>query len=80
MSEGTIICLRKGKVMLMKHTIRICVSREPPDGGIVGCRHVTMRERLMRFLLGNQRRLMVIVLGDSVTEMSIIEEGCDKGE
>lgn len=66
--------------MRMKHTIRISVSREPPDGGIVGCRQVTMRERLMRLLLGNQRRLMVLVPGDSVTEMSIIEKGGNSGE
>lgn len=59
----------------MKHTLRISVSKEPPDGGIVGCRHISVRDRLLGFLLGKKRRLTVIVPGDSVKTMSIIEEG-----
>ena len=59
----------------MKHMLRISVSKEPPDGGIVGCRHVAVRERLLRFLLGNKQRLTVIIPGDSVKTLSIIEEG-----
>jgi hypothetical protein len=59
----------------MKHTLRVRFSREPQDGGIVGCRHVTVRERLLRLLLGDKRRLTVIVPGDSVRTLSIIEEG-----
>ena len=57
----------------MKHMLRISVSKEPRDGAIVGCRHVTVRERLLRLLLGDKRRLAVIVPGDSVTALSIIE-------
>ena len=59
----------------MKHTLRISVSKEPQGGGIVGCRHVTVRERLLRLLLGDKQRLTVIVPGDSVRALSIIEEG-----
>ena len=59
----------------MKHTLRISVSKEPQGGGIVGCRRVTVRERLLRLLLGDKRRLTVIVPGDSVRALSIIEEG-----
>ncbi|MFA5638375.1 MAG: hypothetical protein WC961_05795 [Anaerovoracaceae bacterium] len=57
----------------MKHTLRISVSKEPPGGGIVSCRHVTVRERMLRFLLGDKRRLTVIVPGDSVESLSINE-------
>lgn len=64
----------------MGHTLKICVSKEPPGGGIVGCRHVTMRERLVRFLLGDKQRLTVIVPGDSVRTLSIVEEGGEKVE
>ena len=64
----------------MKHTLRISVSKEPLDGGIVGCRHVTVRERLFRMLLGDKRRLTVIVPGDSVKALSIIEEGGEDRE
>lgn len=59
----------------MKHMLRISVSKEPPDGGIVGCRHVTVRERLLSFLLGDKRRLTVIIPGNSVKELSIVEVG-----
>jgi len=59
----------------MKHTLRIGVSDEHPPNGIVSCRHVTMREKMLRFLLGDKRRLMVIVPGNSVRSLSIIEEG-----
>ncbi len=59
----------------MKHTLKISVSRDSPDNGIVSCRHVTIREKLLRFLLGDKRRLTVIVPGDSVESLSINEVG-----
>jgi hypothetical protein len=43
--------------------------------GLVNCRRIAVRERLLRFLLGDKRRLTVIVPGDSVKTLSIIEEG-----
>ena len=64
----------------MKHMLRISVSKEPKGGAIVGCRHVNVRERLLRFLLGNKQRLAVIVPGDSVTALSIVEVGGEARE
>jgi len=64
----------------VKHMLKISVSKEPRDGGIVGCRNVTVRERLLRLLLGEQRRLTVIIPGNSVKELSIVEEGGEKLE
>lgn len=58
----------------MKHTLNIKVSKERMNGGIMACRQLTMRERLLRFLLGNPVRLTVIVPGDSVDEVSIFED------
>ncbi len=63
----------------MKHTLRISVSKEPTGGGIVSCRHVTLRENLLRRLLGERRRLTVIVPGDSVETLSIHEIGEEGG-
>lgn len=74
------ISLRKGKVTNMKHTLKISVSKEPQDGGIVGCSHVTMRERFLRLLLGDKQRLTVIIPGDSVRTLSIVEEGGENVE
>jgi len=59
----------------MKHILQISVSKKPVNRGIVACRTVTVRERLMRFLFGKPQKLTVIVPGDSVQELSIKEIG-----
>lgn len=59
----------------MKHTLKISVSKEPSDGGIVGLRQVTIRDRLLRRLLGGTHNVTVIVPGGSVKKLSIVEEG-----
>lgn len=59
----------------MNHTLNIKVSRERLSGGIMACRRLTMRERLLRFLLGSPVKLTVIVPGDSVDEASIFQKG-----
>jgi len=57
----------------MEHTLKISVSKEPASGGIVSCRYISVRERLVRFLLGEKRRLTIIVPGDTVRELAISE-------
>lgn len=57
----------------MKHTLKISVSKKPVNGGIVACRNVSVRERFLRFLLGDKQRLTIIVPGDSVRELAISE-------
>jgi len=58
----------------MNHTLKIGVGKEtPPDGGIVRCRKVDIRERLLRALLGEKRRITILVPGDSVKSLSIME-------
>ena len=57
----------------MKHNLEISVSKKPTEGGVVRCRRVSMRERLLRHFFGAQRRVMVIVPGDSVECVSITE-------
>lgn len=59
----------------MNHTLNITVSKEPTNGGIVACRQLTLRERLLRLLLGAPVKLTVIVPGDSVNEVAIFEKG-----
>lgn len=59
----------------MKHTLQISVSKKPVSGGIVACRNVSVRERFLRFLLGDKQRLTIIVPGDSVQELAINEVG-----
>lgn len=57
----------------MKHKLKISVSKQPQTGGIVTCRNLTVRERLLRFLLGDKRRVTVLIPGDSVGEIVICE-------
>lgn len=57
----------------MKHTLQIRVSKQPVNSGAVSIRNVSVRERLMRFLLGDKVKLTVIVPGSSVEELSIQE-------
>ena len=57
----------------MKHNLRISVSKKPKYGGVVSCRTVSVRERILRFLFGNPMRLTIVVPGDSVQSLSINE-------
>ena len=57
----------------MKHKLKISVSKQPQTGGIVTCRNLTVRARLLRFLLGDKRRVTVLIPGDSVGEIAICE-------
>lgn len=57
----------------MKHNLKISVSKEPQTGGIITCRNVTIREKLMRFLLGDKQRVTIVIPGDSVEELAICE-------
>lgn len=59
----------------MRHKLKISVSKEPQTGGIVSCRNVSVRERLLRFLFGDKRRVTVLIPGDSVGEIAICETG-----
>lgn len=59
----------------MNHTLNIKVSKERLSGGIMACRRLTVRERLLRVLLGGPVKLTVIVPGDSVDEVAIFEKG-----
>lgn len=63
----------------MKHKLKISVSKKPQTGGIVTCRNLMVRDRLLKFLFGDKRRVTVLIPGDSVSEIAICEtkEGGD---
>ena len=64
----------------MKHSLKISVSKQPQTAGIVTCRNVTIREKLLRFLLGDKQRVTVLIPGDSVDEIAICEEPKEGGK
>ena len=59
------------------HNLKISVSKKPLNGGIVAYRRVTVREKLLRFLLGSPVKLTVLVPGNSVEEVAISEIGTE---
>ena len=54
----------------MKHNLKICIASGPETGGIVRCKTVRLRERVLRRLFGDTRRVTIIVPGDSVQALS----------
>jgi len=66
----------------MKHQLNIRVSKGPQSGGIVRCRNVTVREKLLTWLLGKKEKVMILVPGNSVDTVSIVDlaEGGTGGE
>ena len=59
----------------MHHALNIKVSKERKNSGIMACRQLTVRDKFLRWLLGDPVKLTVIVLGDSVDEVAIFEKG-----
>ena len=57
----------------MKHNLKVSVSKEPQTGGIVTCKNITVREKILRFLLGDKKHVTVLIPGDSVEEIAICE-------
>lgn len=63
----------------MKHLLSISFSKKPKTDGIVSCRSIAVRERLLRLFLGSKARLMIILPGDTVKELAIRELGSGEG-
>jgi len=61
----------------MEHNLKISVSKKPKSDGILSCRSISVRERILRFLLGRKQKLTILVPGDSVEEVAIctVKEG-----
>ena len=57
----------------MKHNLKISVSRKPMTGGVVACRSISLRDKLLTFLFGQKNKVMILVPGDSVEMVSITE-------
>jgi len=58
----------------MKHLLKIRVSRDPPELRLLQCRRITVRERFLRWLFGEKRSVTVIIPGDTVETVSIVEQ------
>ncbi len=57
----------------MKHNLKISVSKKPDPGGLVSCRSVSLREKLLTRFLGQKQKLVVLVPGTNVETVTISE-------
>lgn len=66
----------------MKHKLKINVSNRPGDEGVMTLKNVSIRERILHFLFGENRKVTILVPGLSVDEVMIFEEakGCENDE
>lgn len=64
----------------MANKIAISVAKHPHQDGVVSMRQITIRERLLRLLLGNPHHLMVIAPGKDVQQLEINEIKEDSDE
>lgn len=55
----------------MANKIAISVAKHPHQDGVVNMRQITVREKLLRLLLGNPHHLMVIAPGKDVQQLEI---------
>lgn len=63
----------------MEHALKISIAKDNGSNGIVRCRKVTLRDRVLKRLLGNSDKVMVIVPGNSVKTLAI-QEVPEEGE
>ena len=69
--EKTISNPQKGK--RMKQNLKITVAKVDTNSGTVACRKISVREKILRLLLGKPQKITVIVSGDNVEEIAIKE-------
>ncbi len=55
----------------MESRLRITVAKDVDTNNAFSAKQLTLREKLLRHLLGDKRELMVIVPGNSVHEILI---------
>ena len=58
----------------MRKKLKVNVSKDPKTDGVISCKNLSVRERLLNFLFGNKRRVTILIPGDGVDEISISGE------
>ena len=57
----------------MKHNLTISVSKGPRRGGVLQCKNISIREKLLTKLFGRKQKIMILIPGNSVSTVSITE-------
>lgn len=66
----------------MKHNLKTSVSKHQKSNGIISCKLVTIRERILRLFLGKKQQTLILMPGDTVEELTIseVKEGAKQNE
>ena len=57
----------------MKHNLTISVSKDPRRGGVLQCKNISIREKLLTKLFGRKQKIMILIPGNSVSAVTINE-------
>ena len=57
----------------MKHNLCISVSKDPQKNGIVQCKNISIREKLLIRLLGHKQKVLILIPGTTVSTVSFTE-------
>ncbi|WP_288908178.1 hypothetical protein [uncultured Megasphaera sp.] len=55
----------------MKQQLVISVSKKPKDDGVVSCKSIGVREKIIRFFLGKKEAIMVFIPGNRIDEIVV---------
>ncbi|MBM6727958.1 hypothetical protein [Limosilactobacillus ingluviei] len=58
---------------MVQHQLTISVTDKPRSKGVASFKQLTVRERILRYLLGSNNQIMVIAPGQSVKQIRIKE-------
>ena len=64
----------------VKHNLKISVSKEPKQDGIVACKQMNPKDRKFKSMLNGMSGVMIIVPGNSVQDITISEVDSKGGE
>lgn len=62
---------------MSKHRLKVSFTKEPARDALVSTKRISIRERILRFLLGNKQELTVLVPGNQVHALEIVQPDDD---
>lgn len=57
----------------MRHNLKVSVRKSPASEGVVQCKRVCIREKILQLLFGDVRNMTIIIPGNTVDAMYISE-------
>ncbi len=62
---------------MSKHRLKVSLTKEPNRDALVSTKRIRIRERILRFLLGHKNELTVLVPGNQVHSLEIVQPDDD---